>query len=94
MDQKIKLLYSLNAVILILIVGLILNQYKFHFYESGDELLQQTNPATSNVMIEPISLAPIIKKVNPSVVNITTKGNVAFNNNPLFQDPFFRDQAS
>ncbi|PZC40970.1 MAG: serine protease Do/serine protease DegQ [Chloroflexi bacterium] len=91
MDQKIKLLYSLNAVILILIVGLILNQYKFHFYESGDELLQQTNPAISNVMIEPISLAPIIKKVNPSVVNITTKGNVAFNNNPFFQDPFFNN---
>jgi serine protease Do/serine protease DegQ len=37
------------------------------------------------------SLAPIIKKVSPAVVNIATKSTVqAQQRNPLFDDPFFR----
>ena len=36
------------------------------------------------------SLAPMIKKVSPAVVNIATKGTVRQPNNPLFDDPFFR----
>ncbi len=39
------------------------------------------------------SLAPMLKKVSPSVVNIATKGTVqaqSRQNNPLLEDPFFR----
>jgi len=36
------------------------------------------------------SLAPMIKKVSPAVVNIATKSTVQTQRNPLFDDPFFR----
>jgi len=36
------------------------------------------------------SLAPMLEKITPAVVNISTSGSVAVNNNPLFDDPFFR----
>ena len=37
------------------------------------------------------SLAPIIKKASPAVVNIATKGTIKDNSrNPLLDDPFFR----
>lgn len=36
------------------------------------------------------SLAPMLKKVNPAVVNIATYSHERINNNPLLNDPFFR----
>jgi serine protease Do/serine protease DegQ len=36
------------------------------------------------------SLAPIIKKTSPAVVNIATKGKIREARNPLLDDPFFR----
>ncbi len=36
------------------------------------------------------SLAPMIKKVSPAVVNIATKATVQAQRNPLLDDPFFR----
>ncbi|HZS64127.1 MAG TPA: DegQ family serine endoprotease [Xanthobacteraceae bacterium] len=36
------------------------------------------------------TLAPLVKKVTPSVVNIAIKGRIAQEQNPLFNDPFFR----
>ena len=36
------------------------------------------------------SLAPMLEKVLPGVVNIATSGTVAVNQNPLYNDPFFR----
>jgi Do/DeqQ family serine protease len=36
------------------------------------------------------SLAPLVDKVAPSVVNIYTKGTVSMDNHPLMQNPFFR----
>jgi serine protease DegQ len=36
------------------------------------------------------SLAPLVEKTAPAVVNIRTKSTVAAQNNPLLQDPFFR----
>lgn len=36
------------------------------------------------------TLAPILKKVTPGVVNIAIKGRIALEQNPLFKDPFFR----
>ncbi len=36
------------------------------------------------------TLAPMLKKVTPAVVNISTKSHVKMQQNPLFNDPFFR----
>ena len=36
------------------------------------------------------SLAPMLEKVTPAVVNIATQGHVEIRTNPLFNDPFFR----
>lgn len=36
------------------------------------------------------SLAPMLKKVTPAVVNIATSSTVRIQNNPMFDDPFFR----
>lgn len=36
------------------------------------------------------SLAPMLEKTTPAVVNISTRGSVASRNNLLFDDPFFR----
>ncbi len=40
---------------------------------------------------EPLpSLAPMLEKTTPAVVNISTRGSVPVRSNPLFDDPFFR----
>ena len=36
------------------------------------------------------SLAPMLKRTTPAVVNIATSGTVRVQSNPLFNDPFFR----
>ena len=36
------------------------------------------------------SLAPMLERVTPAVVNIATQGHVEIRGNPLFNDPFFR----
>ena len=36
------------------------------------------------------SLAPMLDKVRPAVVNIATEGRIRLRQNPLFADPFFR----
>ena len=36
------------------------------------------------------SLAPMLQRVMPAVVNISTQGHVAMQRNPLLNDPFFR----
>ncbi|MBR71407.1 MAG: serine endoprotease DegQ [Rhodospirillaceae bacterium] len=36
------------------------------------------------------SLAPLVEKISPAVVNIATKGMVEVKQNPLLRDPFFR----
>ena len=36
------------------------------------------------------SLAPMLERVTPAVVNISTQGHVQLQSNPLFNDPFFR----
>ncbi|MGQ0657335.1 MAG: DegQ family serine endoprotease [Chromatiales bacterium] len=36
------------------------------------------------------SLAPMLERATPAVVNISTKGHVELRLNPLFNDPFFR----
>jgi len=36
------------------------------------------------------TLAPLLKKITPAVVNIAVRGHVAMQSNPLFNDPFFR----
>ena len=36
------------------------------------------------------TLAPIVERTRPAVVNIATKGHVNVQNNPLLNDPFIR----
>jgi len=36
------------------------------------------------------SLAPIVKRVSPAVVNVATRGTIKERRNPLMDDPFFR----
>lgn len=36
------------------------------------------------------TLAPLVQKVSPAVVNISTRGTIEVKQNPLMQDPFFR----
>ncbi|MSR15927.1 MAG: DegQ family serine endoprotease [Gammaproteobacteria bacterium] len=36
------------------------------------------------------SLAPMLERITPAVVNISTQGHVQLQTNPLFNDPFFR----
>ncbi|MGA9852823.1 MAG: DegQ family serine endoprotease [Gammaproteobacteria bacterium] len=36
------------------------------------------------------TLAPIVKRVSPAVVNVSTSGHVTMQQNPFFNDPFFQ----
>ncbi len=36
------------------------------------------------------TLAPMVKQVTPAVVNISTRSQIRLQQNPLFNDPFFR----
>src|SRR5690348_10344434 len=40
--------------------------------------------------LSPPTLAPLVRHVAPAVVSIAIKGRVAMAQNPLFNDPFFR----
>src|SRR5437899_10890246 len=53
-------------------------------------LAAATPPAVGDTPLP--TLAPMIKKVSPAVVNIATRGTVRERGpqNPLFEDPFFR----
>ena len=46
-------------------------------------------PLDAQPLAQP-TLAPIVKRVAPAVVSIAIKGRVAMQQNPLFNDPFFR----
>jgi len=37
------------------------------------------------------TLAPMLERVTPAVVNIASAGRIPVEQNPLFNDPFFRD---
>jgi len=47
-------------------------------------------PLTDGRTVQLPSLAPILEQVTPAVVNVSSRGHVAIQNNPLFNDPFFR----
>ncbi|MEO7557961.1 MAG: DegQ family serine endoprotease [Gammaproteobacteria bacterium] len=47
-------------------------------------------PLTDGHTVQLPSLAPVLEQVTPAVVNISSRGHVAIQNNPLFNDPFFR----
>lgn len=51
---------------------------------------QQAVPLTGNQGAAIPTLAPLVKKVAPSVVNVAVKGRIAQEQNPLLNDPFFR----
>ncbi len=41
-------------------------------------------------ILSPPTLAPLVRSVAPAVVSIAIKGRVAMEQNPIFNDPFFR----
>ena len=43
-----------------------------------------------NQILSPPTLAPLVRRVAPAVVSIAIKGRVAMEQNPIFNDPFFR----
>ncbi|HKE46030.1 MAG TPA: DegQ family serine endoprotease [Steroidobacteraceae bacterium] len=49
---------------------------------------QAAQPAVTEATLP--SLAPMVKKVGPTVVSIATKGTIKSQGNPLLEDPFFR----
>jgi serine protease Do/serine protease DegQ len=50
-----------------------------------------THAALPTVAESPMpSLAPMVKRVSPAVVNIATRGTIKEKRNPLLDDPFFR----
>ena len=50
-----------------------------------------TPRSTQTVLASPMpTLAPLVAKVEPAVVNISVIGHVQTQSNPLFEDPFFR----
>jgi serine protease Do/serine protease DegQ len=47
-------------------------------------------PMANAQTLSPPTLAPLVRHVAPAVVSIAIKGRVAMAQNPLFNDPFFR----
>jgi len=54
------------------------------------QLAQAALPAFTEDGEEMPSLAPMLDRVTPAVVNIATEGRITVQQNPLFADPFFR----
>ena len=61
----------------------------FLFFTGGDLACIAALPVTVSGQTLP-SLAPMLEKSMPAVVNISTSTNIQVNDNPLLQDPFFR----
>ena len=53
------------------------------------EVSPSMSPSMSDGQPMP-SLAPMLERITPAVVNISTQGHVQLQTNPLFNDPFFR----
>lgn len=54
-------------------------------------VMVSANPAGAALPDDQVpTLAPLIKKVSPAVVNISTSGKVEMQRHPFFDDPFFR----
>jgi Do/DeqQ family serine protease len=64
---------------LLLLSGVIISQYLL-------AALPQSLPDDQEMP----SLAPMLEKVTPAVVNIATEGRITVQQNPLYSDPFFR----
>ncbi|MBD2858505.1 DegQ family serine endoprotease [Spongiibacter sp. KMU-158] len=73
-----KLLQAL-AISLMLAAAVLFSSSSYAFFPSADS---QGEPLPT--------LAPMLKKVNPAVVNISTFGTRRVQQNPLLNDPFFR----
>ncbi|MHB8425193.1 MAG: DegQ family serine endoprotease [Gammaproteobacteria bacterium] len=56
-----------------------------------DPLIASAHMTPPFVAGQPVpTLAPIVKRVAPAVVNISTSGHVTIQQNPFFNDPFFQ----
>ncbi|MDX1497681.1 MAG: serine endoprotease DegQ, partial [Salinisphaeraceae bacterium] len=61
-------------------------------FVSGFALNFTANAAVPSALLkqDPPTLAPMLEKVMPAVVNIVATGEVQMAGNPLLDDPFFR----
>ena len=65
--------------------------YTFLLFTSAISLPAQASlPAIDSQNEQLPTLAPMLSKVTPAVVNIATEGRIRVQDNPLLQDPFFR----
>lgn len=70
---------------------LITLSYTFLLFTSAMMLPAQASlPAIDSQGEQLPTLAPMLSKVTPAVVNIATEGRIRVQDNPLLQDPFFR----
>ena len=78
---------SRYSMIWMLVCGLL------HATSGAQAALPAVSPAMSPSISDgqPMpSLAPMLERITPAVVNISTQGHVQLQTNPLFNDPFFR----
>lgn len=92
-----------NFLLILLVCILILNNFfrseisNNHPLESNNKITKneseviKTNNPVKQSLSQTNSLFPILKDVNSTVVNITTKGKTSISNNPFFNDPFFQN---
>ncbi len=69
---------------------LIILSYTFLLFTSAIMPAQASLPAIDSQGEQLPTLAPMLSKVTPAVVNIATEGRIRVQDNPLLQDPFFR----
>lgn len=73
---------NINAKQLNTFLGMLIMLFSPNFANAALPLAVETQQVPS--------LAPMLEKVTPAVVNIATEGRVQLKQNPLFNDPFFR----
>jgi Do/DeqQ family serine protease len=92
-NQSHGLSKTTKALLVIVLVVLLAGElliFKNNFYMAEAEQNQNDNSNVSTVVIGPTSIADMVEKVSPAVVNIETAVVVKNNNDVFFNDPFFR----
>ncbi|MEO5573779.1 MAG: DegQ family serine endoprotease [Gammaproteobacteria bacterium] len=75
---------------LLILVGLFAGMLSLGGHSALPAAVVPAMPLTDGRSVQLPSLAPILEQVTPAVVNISTRGHIAIQNNPLLSDPFFR----
>jgi len=83
-----------SALKAVLTIGLLTYGGWSAFAAGTESIASPTSPGplieTSSASTPPQTLAPMLSRVAPAIVNISVQGTVPIAQNPLFQDPVFR----